>query len=158
MKEGLRESKGTQKQEISVVCEISQPKIAPYENGHPLRNNFAATRCPLRNQGLAAKWAIRCKTISQPHNHPLRKFSQLRNTPLAHECHFTAAKSPRPSKTQFRSPRLILQLQNPLQNTLLAQSAISQPMPPFRSCENGLWLRNHLWASKWLRNHLQAVK
>ncbi|RVW13020.1 Pol polyprotein [Vitis vinifera] len=25
-------------------------------------------------------------------------------------------------------------------------------------CKYGLWLRNHLWASKWLRNDLQAVK
>ena len=70
MKEGLREPKGAQNQEISVVCEISQPKIGPYENGHLLRNDFAALRYPLRNQGLAAKIALRCEIISQP-NTPL---------------------------------------------------------------------------------------
>ena len=70
MREGLREPKGAQNQEISVVCEISQPKIGPCENGHLLRNDFAALRCPLRNQGLAAKIALRCEIISQP-NTPL---------------------------------------------------------------------------------------
>ncbi|RVW95560.1 hypothetical protein CK203_039109 [Vitis vinifera] len=40
--EGLRELKGAQNQEISMVCEISQPKIGPCENGHQLRNDFAA--------------------------------------------------------------------------------------------------------------------
>ena len=66
MKEGLRELKGAQNQEISMVCEISQPKIGPCENGHQLRNDFAALRCLLRNQGLAAKIALRWEIISQP--------------------------------------------------------------------------------------------
>ena len=37
MKEGLRGPKGAQSYEILVVCEISQPKIGPCENGHPLK-------------------------------------------------------------------------------------------------------------------------
>ena len=59
MKEGLRGLKGAQSYEILVVCEISQPKIGPCENGHLLRNHFAALTWPLRNQGLAAKMALR---------------------------------------------------------------------------------------------------
>ena len=124
VKEGSWESRGSQKHENSVVCKISQPKIGPCENGHLLRNDFAALRCPLRNQGLAAKIALCCEMISQPntplcknfrstvtpfrscemaakspkceisnfrsHNPISQGVSQLRNTPLAHECHFTA--------------------------------------------------------------------
>ncbi|RVW20833.1 hypothetical protein CK203_111899 [Vitis vinifera] len=58
--EGLLELKGAQKHENSMVCEISQPKIAP------------------------AKMALGCEMISQP------KALPLRNAPLAHECHFAA--------------------------------------------------------------------
>ena len=89
MKEGLSEPKEAQNQEISVVCEISQPKIGPYENGHRLRNDFAALRCPLRNQGLAAKIALHCEMISQP-NTPLWKI-------------FAAAKPPLGTRVPFRS-------------------------------------------------------
>ncbi|RVW62451.1 Retrovirus-related Pol polyprotein from transposon 17.6 [Vitis vinifera] len=55
MKEGPREQKGAQNQEISMVCEISQPKIAPCENGHRLRKWFRSPLVSLRNR--AAKWA-----------------------------------------------------------------------------------------------------
>ncbi|RVW92525.1 Pol polyprotein [Vitis vinifera] len=41
---GLWESRGAQKQGKSMVCEISQPKKGPYENGLWLLNNFAASR------------------------------------------------------------------------------------------------------------------
>ena len=154
-----------------MVCEISQPKIAPCENGHLLRNNFAATRCLLRNQGFTAKWALRCETISQPQSHPLRKFSQLRNPHLAHECHF-AAHAP------------ILQLRNPLRITKAIKSSFSQPKlhfaaakapakptfgtrvpfrsptPSFRSCEmgceNGTSLRNGPSSAKKSNRHLAS--
>ncbi|KAL6340661.1 hypothetical protein AAG906_010569 [Vitis piasezkii] len=60
--------RGAQKQGKCMVCEISQPKKGPCENGPWLRNNFATPKHLLRKLPL------------------LRKF--LRNTPLAHECHF----------------------------------------------------------------------
>ena len=87
-------------------------------------SRITALRCPLRNQGLAAKIALCCEMISQPntplcknfrstvtpfrscemaakspkheisnfrsHNPISQGVSQLRNTPLAHECHFAA--------------------------------------------------------------------
>ena len=83
MKEGLSEPKGAQNQEISMVCEISQPKLSPCENGHLLRNDFAALRCRLRNQGLAAKIALPCKMISQP-NTPLCENFRSYETPSWH--------------------------------------------------------------------------
>ena len=61
MNEGLRELKGAQNHENSVVCEISQPKIAPCENGLRceitilLRNNLQASKW-LRNHLQATKW------------------------------------------------------------------------------------------------------
>ena len=66
VKEGNWESRGAQKQGESMVCEISQPKVSRCENRLPLWNGFAAA------------------------HPPLRKFSQLRRGPLAHECHFAA--------------------------------------------------------------------
>ena len=84
MKEGLRGPKGAQSYEILVVCEISQPKIGPCENGHLLRNHFATLTWPLRNQGLAAKMALRCE-INFAAQHP-----PLRNHLLALVCHFAA--------------------------------------------------------------------
>ena len=66
-----------------MVCEISQLKKGPCENGPWLRNNFTApkphyeNRLPLQNGFIAF----------YPH---LQKFSQLRSDPLAHECHFAA--------------------------------------------------------------------
>ena len=89
MKEGLRGPNGAKSQEKSVVCEISQPKIGPYENGHLLRNNFVALTCPLRNQGLAARMALHCEIISQP-NTPLCENFRSYETLLAHECYFAA--------------------------------------------------------------------
>ena len=90
VKEGSWESRGAQKYEILVVCEILQPKIGPCENGHLLRNDFAALTWLLRNQGLAAKMALRCEINFVAQYTPLRKFSQLRNHLLAHKCHFAA--------------------------------------------------------------------
>ena len=84
MKEGLRGPKGAQSYEILVVCEISQPKIGPCEKGHLLRNHFAALTWPLRNQGLAAKMALRCE-INFAAQHP-----PLRNHLLALVYHFAA--------------------------------------------------------------------
>ena len=106
------------------------PKLR--DSFHLLRNDFTATRCPLRNQGLAEKMALRCEMISQPHSYPLRKFLQLRNTPSTHECHFAT----------------------PHSHFAAAKWPAKMPL----GCKYGLWLRNHLWASKWLRNDLQAVK
>ena len=44
VKEGSWESRGAQKQGKSMVCEITQPKKGPYENGPWQRNNFAAPK------------------------------------------------------------------------------------------------------------------
>ncbi|KAL6313162.1 hypothetical protein AAG906_016739 [Vitis piasezkii] len=66
VKEGSWESRGAQKQGESMACEISQPKVSRCENRLLLRNGFAAA------------------------HPPLRKFSQLRRDPMAHECHFAA--------------------------------------------------------------------
>ena len=90
VKERSWESRGAQKHKNLVVCEISQPKIGPCEKGHLLRNHFAALTWPLRNQGLAAKMALRCEINFAAQHPPLRKFSQLRNHLLALVCHFAA--------------------------------------------------------------------
>ena len=126
-----------------MVCKISQPKRGLYENGPWLRNNLTAPRSPLRNQALAAKPPLGCEMISQPHAPPLRKFSQLRNTPLAHECHF-AAFNP------------ISQLRNALRNPQNLKTPIFTATPPFRkwfrSCETTPW---HTSAILQLRNGLR---
>ena len=49
VKEGSWESRGAQKHENSVVCEISQPKIAPCEIATSLRNYFAAPKSRCKN-------------------------------------------------------------------------------------------------------------
>ena len=83
VKEGSWESRGAQKHKNSVVYEILQPKIAPCEIATLLRNYFAAPRSRCENATLLRNdFAAPCP--------PLRKFSQLRNHPLAHECHFAA--------------------------------------------------------------------
>ena len=124
-----------------MVCEISQLKKGPCENGPWLRNNFTApkpryeNRLPLQNGFIA----------SYPH---LQKFSQLRSDPLAHECHFAAP------YTHFAAAKW-------LRNLHTLKSFISQPrvyfaggftaakpplgtqvpfcsaITPFRSCEMG---------------------
>ncbi|RVX10776.1 Transposon Ty3-I Gag-Pol polyprotein [Vitis vinifera] len=90
MKEGPREQKGAQNQEISMVCEISQPKIAPCENGHRLRNNFAAPWCLLRNRGLGCE-----------NGPPLR--NKFRSPTPSSAKIFAAAKPPLGTRVPFRS-------------------------------------------------------
>ena len=153
MKEGLRELKRAQKQEISVVYEISQPKIGPCENSHLLRNNFAAQDPPMRNQGFAVKKALRCEIISQPKPYPLR------NTPLARECHFAApqphfaaakwAAKP-PAKFPFGC-KIPSKLRNGLRNPPLAAKS------PF-CCEMASKLRNGCEITSKLQNGLQVAK
>ena len=70
-------------------------------------------------QGLAAKAPLSCEMISQPHAPPLRKFSQLQNTPLAHECHFAALS-------------IISQLRSALWNLQCLKNHIFATTPPFR--------------------------
>ena len=83
VKEGSWESRGAQKHENSVVYEISQPKIAPYEIATSLRNYLATPRSRCENAtSLRNDFAAPCP--------PLQKFSQLQNYLLAHECHFAA--------------------------------------------------------------------
>ena len=87
-----------------------------------------------------------CEMISQPYAPPLRKFLQLWNTLLAHECHFTA-------------PSIISQLQNALRNPQCLKNHIFAATPPFRSpptpfcsykmgCENAHWLQKCPLAAK----------
>ena len=164
VKEGSWESRGAQKHENSVVCEISQPKIAPCKIATSLRNYFAAPRSRCENAILlrndfAAPWP------------PLRKFSQLRRGPLAHECHFAssytrfaAAKPPRLELLHFAAELPFWRVFRSCETTLWHMSAISQPStlilqlrngcetskrwnPPFRS-RDAIWkgasqLRNH---------------
>ena len=121
MKEGLSEPKGAQNQEISVVCEISQPKLGPCENGHLLRNDFAALRCPLRNRGLAAKMDLYCEMISQP-NTPLCKNFRSCETPSWH----TSAIS--------QHSNSISQLRNGCEIPIASNLQFSQPQPHFAGC------------------------
>ncbi|RVW40873.1 hypothetical protein CK203_094275 [Vitis vinifera] len=93
MKEGLRRPKGAQSYEILVVCEISQPKISPCENGHLLRNHFAALKWPLRNQGLAAKMALHCE-INFAAQHPLCENFRSAKTPLSTRVPFRSTGTP----------------------------------------------------------------
>ena len=120
-----------------MVCEISQPKIAPYEKGLPLRNYFATKRDPLRNWAFVAKTTILCEIISQPH------------TPPPSAKIFAAAKHPLSTRVPFHSPQ-------PHFASTKWPVKLAAKIP--LGCENGLWLRNHLWTSKWLRNHLQTMK
>ena len=130
MKEGPREQKGAQNQEISMVCEISQPKIAPCENGHRLRNNFAAPWCLLRNRGLAAKMALRCEINFAAQHPPLRKFSQLRNHLLALVCHFAAQYPHFAAAKWLRNPQSV-------KSPIFAAKALFRRV--FRNCETTLW-------------------
>ena len=100
-----------------MVCKISQPKRGLYKNG------LGCETTP-RPKKPAAKSGLGCEMISQPHAPPLRKFSQLRNTPLAHECHFVAL-----------SP--ISQLRNALRNPQSFKNPIFATKAPFRS-----WFRS----------------
>ena len=141
VKEGNWESRGAQKHENSVVCEISQPKIAPCKIATSLRNYFAAPRSRCENAtSLRKDFAAPCT--------PLRKFSQLRNHLLAHECHFAASYPHFAAAKWLRNPqslknfifaaktpfcRVFRSCETPLWHT----SAISQAPTLFRSCEIG---------------------
>ena len=157
-----RSQKELRSKKNSMVCEISPPKIGPCENGHLLRNNFVATKCPLRNQGLAAKMALRYEIISQPHS-PLcemgceipkaLKLQFLQPKPHFAGC-FAVAKPPSGTRVPFHSPTL------PFCNCEIGHWLRN-------GCENDISLRNHLWAAKspfgyeitlLLRNDLQALK
>ena len=143
-----------------MVCEFSQPKKGPCENRLPLRNAFPASYLPLR------------------------KFSQLRNHPLAHECHFAApythfaaAKWLRnistPQNSSFRSRDPTSQVVSQLRNHPLAHEChFTAPPPHFAAvkwatkwptkmalgCEMASMLQNKLQIISKLRNHLQVVK
>ena len=126
-----------------MVCEISQPKKGSCENGSWLRNNFAApsSRCEI------APWLRNDFVASYP---PLRKFSQLRNTPLAHECHFADPPPPHfaAAKCLRNPPRLkipIFVAEPPFrrwfrscETTPWHTSAISQPSTLISQLRNGL--------------------
>ena len=144
VKEGNWESRGAQKHENSVVCEISQPKIAPCEIATSLRNYFAAPRSRCENAtSLRKDFAAPCT--------PLRKFSQLRNHLLAHECHFAA------SYPHFASAKWLRNLQSVKTPTFHSQSPIPQWVSQLRN--HSLAHECHLEASythfaavKWLQN------
>ena len=109
--------------ENSVVCEISQPKIAPCKIATSLRNYFAAPRSRCENAtSLRKDFAAPCT--------PLRKFSQLRNHLLAHECHFAA------SYPHFASAKWLRNLQS-VKIPIFAAKAPFRKV--FRSCETPLW-------------------
>ena len=80
-----------------MACEISQPKVTRCENCLPLWNAFAAA------------------------HPPLRKSSQLRRGPLAHECHFTA-------------PYIRFAAMKWLRNLHALKSSISQPRRHSEGC------------------------
>ena len=129
VKERSWESRGAQKHKNLVVCEISQPKIAPCEIATSLRNDFAAP-CP-----------------------PLRKFSQLRNHLLAHECHFAA------SYPHFAATKWLRNLQSVKTPTFRSQNPIPQRVSQLRnhSLAHECHLEasyTHFAAAKWLRNPL----
>ena len=127
-------------------CEISKPKIGPCENGHLLRNHFATLTWPLRNQGLAAKMALRCEINFSAQHPPLRKHL------LAHECHFAA------QELHFAAAKW---LQNPQSVKSLIFAAIAQFRRVFRSCETPLWhtsaISQHNNPISQLRNGLRNV-
>ena len=102
-----------------MVCKISQPKKGPWENGHWLRNNFAAPKHCYENRFLLRNGFV----ASYP---PLRKFLQLQSDPLAHECHF-AASYPRFAAAKWAAK--MLQKWPPLRNLPPAAK-----LPP--CCEN----------------------
>ena len=89
-----------------MACEISQPKVSRCENHLPLRNGFAAAHSPLR------------------------KFSQLRRGPLAHQCHFAT------KYTRFAAAKW-LQTLHALKILHFAAEAPFRRV--FRSCETTLW-------------------
>ena len=123
-----------------MVCEISQPKIAPCENGHLLRNNFAATRCPLRikdslrNGPFAAKpfrslRATPCENFHNCETHIWHTSAISQPMPPFCSCEILC-ESPRPLKAHFRSPSSISQLRKHLRNPPLAHECHFTAAPP----------------------------
>ena len=158
MKEGLWELRGAQKQGKSVVCEISQPKIAPCENDHLLKS-FRSHKTPhCEIKGWLRKWPSVAKSFRSPIATPAKIFA--------------TAKRPFGTRVPFRSPTL------PFRNCEMGcEMACEIPLWLQNGCENAPWprnwplaakspigceiiilLRNDLQALKWLRNHLQAAK
>ena len=133
MKKGLRELRGAQKQGESMVCEISQPKKGPCENGPWLRNNFAAPR-------LCCEIAI-----SQPHT-PLCENFRSCETPLWH----TSAISQTPP--HFGAAKCSTKSSTPKTPIFAAAPPFRSPPPSFCSCkmvcENASPLRNPPLAAK----------
>ena len=101
-----------------MVCEFSQPKKGPCENGPWLRNNFAAPKRRCENRFLLRNGFA----TSYP---PLRKFLQLQSDPLAHKCHFVAP------NTHFTTAKW-------LRTSLWHTSDISQRRTPVLQLRNGL--------------------
>ena len=119
-----------------MVCEISQPKKGPCENGPWLRNNFAAPR-------LCCEIAI-----SQPHT-PLCENFRSCETPLWHTSaisqtppHFGAAKCSTKSSTPktpiFATTPSFRRWFRSCKTTPWHTSAISQPSPLISQLQNGL--------------------
>ncbi|KAL6346166.1 hypothetical protein AAG906_027900 [Vitis piasezkii] len=113
VKEALREPKELKSKEIFLACKNFTAKIAPLRKGAfseiishqrtpsaklrsccetcpPLQNHFTTSRPPSVKPFLGTRVSFRSP------NHPSTLYEtilQLRNTPLAHECHFVAPHS-----------------------------------------------------------------
>ena len=109
----------------------------------------------LWNWGLVAKQALLFEIISQPQAHPLREFSQLRNTSLAHVCHFVAQKPISQLQNGLRNlPKTNFAAQAPpCETTPRHTCAISQPCNLISQPCNPI---SQLWNP--MRNHPLATK
>ena len=134
MKEGLLELKGAQKHENSMVCEISQPKIAPAKMalGCEMISQPKALLCETLlwhtsailqpptsfhscEMGCEIPKALKLQFL-QPQGSCCEIKPWLRNSPLAAKCFlnliapsakiFAAAKPPLGTRVPFRSPPL----------------------------------------------------
>ena len=123
-----------------MVYEISQPKRGPCENGHWLRNDFAAQRSPLRNQGLAAKTPFRCEMLCEIPKALRIPFSQ----PQPHfAAGFVAAKHLLGTRVPFHNLQPHFALRNALRNPQSFKNPNFAAIAPFRrwfrSCETIPW-------------------
>ena len=128
-----------------MLCEISQPKLGPCENGHLLRNDFAALGARCEIEGWLRKWTSAAKRFRSP-THPSTKIFAAAKPPLGTRVPFhstvtpfrsceMAAKSPKHQIFNFHNDSLISQHSGPISQLRngLRKGASSTKMP-FR-CE-----------------------
>ena len=131
-----------------MVCEISQPKEGPCENGPWLRNNFAAPKPRCENRPTRCENRLSLQNGFAASQRPIRKFSQLQSDPLAHKCHFTASYIHFAATKWLRNLHILKSSISQLRLHFEKCFAVAKPpfgtrvsfrsaVPPFHSCKMG---------------------